>query len=1084
MRSFRLIVLLAVLAPVAALAQDAGTRLLRMPTISRTQIVFAYASDLWIAPRDGGEARRLTSSPGVESWPHLSPDGRTVAFTGEYAGNKDVYTVSVDGGAPMRLTAHPGADVVRGWTPDGTRILFTSSRDMAPVASPQLYSVASTGGVPDRLPLPRAATATLSPDGASVAYQMVSQSDIEWRMYRGGQAQPIRVANLKTLAQVKVPHAGSNDTDPAWLDDAVYFLSDRDNTANVYKWIPGAAGVVQVTTFTDFDVKRLSAGGGALTYEKGGYLHLLDPATKVDRQLVIHVRGDLPWTMPSFKDVGREIESASLSPTGARALFEARGEIWTAPTGKGDVRNLTNTASAADRAPAWSPDGQSIAWFSDRSGEYQLLIGRQDGIGAPRAIPLDKPTFYYQPQWSPDSKRIAFTDAGLNLWVLDVASGQRTLVATDQYMVPSRTVDPAWSPDSKWLAYVTRLPSQLHAVHAWSVEQKASHQLTDGLSDAVSPAWDASGKYLYFLASTDVGLNTGWLDMTSYERPVRRGVYLAVLSRDEPSPLLPESDEEKNAAVTPRPAGKAAAPKDTTPKPVVVTIDFANLSQRILAIDVPTRDYVSLRAGAAGALYFLESVTNQTGGVLHRYDLAARKTSTLLDGVTRFALSADGKKLLYAAGLQWGVVDADKPAKAGDGRLETKLMMRLDPMAEWKQIFHEAWRLERDFFYVRNYHGADWDAVYKQYEPWVAHVGHRDDLNTLLDIMQGELAVGHSFVFGGDLPAIERIPVGLLGADLVPVNGRWRIGRIFSGENWNPDLRAPLSAPGVRVSEGDYILAINGVPLRADREPWFALEGTVGRQTVLTVSDSPSAAGARQVTVTPVESETALRSRAWVESNRRLVDRLSGGTLAYVWVPNTAEEGYTYFNRYYFAQQDKRGVVVDERFNGGGSAADYMIDIMTRKLFGYFNNPVGERRLFTTPQAGIWGPKVMLVNEMAGSGGDLLPFMFKQSQIGPIVGTRTWGGLVGIWDAPMLIDGGLITTPRGGFINVKGAWDVENAGVTPDVTVEETPKDFVAGTDAQLERAVQEAMRLVPTWPKPITAEPAAPVRARRGAPR
>ena len=578
--------------------------------------------------------------------------------------------------------------------------------------------------------------------------------------------------------------------------------------------------------------------------------------------------------------------------------------------------------------------------------------------------------------------------------------------------------------------------------------------------------------------------------MTSYERPVRRGVYLAVLSADEPSPLLPESDEEKNAALAAAPttaAGKAVAAagaRDTTPKPVVVKLDLAKLTQRILAIDVPTRDYGSLRAGTAGTIYFVESVANQPAGVLHRYDLKTRKEATLLEGVTSYDLSTDGKKLLYAAGPQWGVIDAEKPAKVGDGRLETKLMMRLEPVAEWKQIFREAWRFERDFFYVRNYHGADWDAVYRQYEPWVAHVGHRDDLNTLLDIMQGELGVGHSFVSGGDLPAVERIPVGLLGADLTPANGRWRIQTIFSGENWNPDLRAPLSAPGVKVSEGDYLIAVNGIELRGDREPWFALEGTVGRQTVLTVNDRPSAEGARQVTVVPVQSETALRSRAWVEGNRRLVNRLSGGTLAYVWVPNTAEEGYTYFNRYYFAQQDKRGVVVDERFNGGGSAADYMIDIMTRKLFGYFNNPVGERRLFTTPQAGIWGPKVMLVNEMAGSGGDLLPFMFKQAQVGPVIGTRTWGGLVGIWDAPRLIDGGAITTPRGGFINVNGAWDVENVGVTPDITVEETPKDFVAGTDAQLERAVQEAMRLVPSQPKMLTAEPAPPVRARRGAPR
>ncbi|MEO7966555.1 MAG: PDZ domain-containing protein, partial [Gemmatimonadaceae bacterium] len=935
-------------------------------------------------------------------------------FTGQYAGNLDVYTVPVEGGEPRRLTAHPGADVVRGWSADGSRILFVSGRDQAPSGLPRLWSIAATGGVPERLPLSRAAAASLSPDGGKVAYQMVAQWDSEWRMYRGGQAQPIRVADLKSLDQIHVPWTGSNDTDPVWLGNAVYFLSDRDNTANVYKYDPATQKVDQVTRFRDFDAKSLAAGGGALVFEQGGYIHLVDAATNSDKQVVIHVRGDFPWSMPRWKDVAKDITGVALSPTGVRALFESRGEIWTVPTGKGDVRNMTNTPGAADRNPAWSPDGRSIAWFSDRSGEYQLMIAKQDGTSQPRAITLDRPSFYYTLTWSPDSKSVAFTDTGLNLWIVDVASGARTLVDTDQYLVPQRTVDPTWSPDGKWLAYSRRLPTQFHAIYVWSATDKRSRQLTDGLSDAMSPAWDASGKYLYFLASTDFALNTGWLDMSSFDRPIKRAIYFAVLSSDDPSPLLPESDEEKDGAspaATPMPKAKAPASakgsgqpkegntaeaaKDSTPKPVTVRIDFPNISQRILSIDVPNRNYASLRNGAAGSIFYVELVPNQPGGILHRYDLKARKEAPVFSNVADYAVSADGKKLLYRIGDDWGVVDADKPAKAGDGKLDVKLSMRLDPVAEWKQMFHEAWRLERDFFYVRNYHGADWDAVEKMYEPWLADVRHRDDLNTLLDIMQGELAVGHSFVGGGDYPDVEKNPVGLLGADLEAVQGRWQIKHIYSGENWNPDLRAPLSAPGVKVAEGDYIMAINGVELRADREPWFALEGTVGRQTMLTVNARPTMDGAHQVTVVPIADESGLRSRAWVEGNRRLVDKLSGGKLAYVWVPNTSEAGYTYFNRYYFAQQDKAGAVVDERYNGGGSAADYMIDVMSRRLHGYFNNPVGERKLFTSPQAGIWGPKVMLVNEMAGSGGDLLPFMFKQSKVGTLVGAKTWGGLVG-----------------------------------------------------------------------------------------
>lgn len=1081
-----------------AIAQDRGTRLLRMPSVSRTHIAFAYASDLWVVGREGGDARRLTSSPGVESWPRISPDGKTVAFTGEYAGNKDVYTVPIDGGEPVRLTSHPGADVVRGWSADGSSILFTSGRDQAPLGLPRLWSIKATGGVPEALPLSRAAAAAVSPDGGKVAYQMVAQWDSEWRMYRGGQAQPIRIADLKTLDQIHLPWTGSNDTDPVWLGNGVYFLSDRDNTTNVYKYDVASQKVEQVTRYKDYDAKSLAAGAGALVFEQGGYIHLIDAATNSDKQVVINVRGDLPWSMPRWKDVAKEISNASLSPTGVRALFEARGEIWTVPTGKGDVRNLSNSPGAADRNPAWSPNGEWIAWFSDKSGEYQLMIAKQDGSAPARSITLANPTFYYTLTWSPDSKSVAFTDTGLNLWVVDIASGARTLVDTDQYMVPNRTVDPTWSPDSKYLAYSKRLPSQFHAVYVWSATDKRVNQLTDGLSDAMSPAWDASGKYLYFLASTDFALNTGWLEMSSYERPVRRGIYLAVLSSDEPSPLLPESDEEKGASPAATPVPKPAAPandnktskpnlvadapKDTTTKAVTVRIDFANLSQRILALEVPNRAYSSLHSGAAGAIYYIEDIPNQPGGILHRYDLKARKEAPILSGVADYALSHDGKKLLYSAGGEWGVVDADKPAKAGDGRLAVKLSMHLDPIAEWRQMYHEGWRLERDFFYVRNYHGADWNAVNKMYEPWLADVRHRDDLNTLLDIMQGELGVGHSFVGGGDFPEVERNPIGLLGADLEVSQGKWRIKRIFSGENWNPDLRAPLSAPGVKVSEGDYILAVNGTELRADREPYFAFEGTVGRQTVLTVNSRPSMDGARQITVVPIADEGGLRSRAWVEGNRRLVDKLSGGKLAYVWVPNTSGAGYAYFNRYYFAQQDRAGAIVDERYNGGGSAADYMIDIMSRKLHGYFNNPVGERKLFTTPQAGIWGPKVMLVNEMAGSGGDLLPFMFKQSKVGTVVGMKTWGGLVGIWDAPPLIDGGFITTPRGGFINLKGEWDVENVGVAPDIEVEETPKDFAAGRDAQLERAVAEAMKRLPDAPVVLKTEPAPPVRARRGA--
>lgn len=1076
----------AVLHPHAAGAQEAadGTLLLRHPTPSERHLAFVYAGDVWVAAREGGDARRLTSFPGIEHSPRLSPDGTQVAFTAEYGGNQDVYVVPTEGGEPRRLTWHPGADHVRGWTPDGTRVLFASGRTAAPIPYPMLWSVSSSGGMPEQLEVPRAAHGAISPDGRHLAYQMIQPVDVEWRMYRGGQASPVRVLDLTTHESVKVPWEESMDTQPVWVGDTVYFLSDRDSIVNIYSWQPGQREATRLTTHSSHDAKHLSAGGGVLAYEHAGSIRIYDPSSRTDRSVTINVRGDLPWAMPQWKEVGKELRNPSLSPTGKRALFEARGEVVTVPVEKGDARNLTRSSGAADRAPAWSPDGRQIAWFSDASGEYRLMIGTQEGIAEPREIALENPTFYYTPVWSPDASRIAFTDADLNLWVVEVESGRARKVDTDTYMVPERTVDPVWSPDSRWLAYTKRLDNQFHAVYVHSVQSGESRQVTDGMSDVISPAWDPNGQYLYFLASTNFALNTGWLDMTSYDRPVTRAIYFAVLRDDNPSPLLPESDEEPGMAM-PGSDTSRGSPDDSASRPAEVPevrIDFDGIGQRILAIDAPERDYRRLVTAGSGVLFYTEAVPHQEGLTLHRWRLEDRKAESFLSPVSEFAISHDGKKMLYKSGDDWGVVDTEKPVKPGDGRLTTNVRVRVDPREEWRQIFQEAWRLQRDFFYVPNMHGADWNAVRALYEPLVEHVGHRSDLTHLLDVMQGELSVGHSFVQEGDVPTIDRPTIGLLGADLEVHEGRYRITRIYTGENWNPELRAPLSAPGIDVKEGDYLLAVNGVELVAPANPYALFEGTAGRQTVLRVGPRPVMEGSREVTVVPVPSETAIRQRAWVEGNRRTVDSLSQGRLAYVWLPNTGEGGYTSFNRYYFAQQHKQGAVIDERFNGGGSAADYMVDLMSRELQGYFNNPVGDRAMFTSPQAGIWGPKVMIVNENAGSGGDLLPYMFRQKGIGPLVGTTTWGGLVGIWDAPPLIDGGGITTPRGGFVDLEGNWAVENEGVEPDIVVEMTEREVLAGHDPQLERAVQEALRLLEESPPRRLAEPAPPVRAPRRA--
>lgn len=1072
-----------------------GTRLLRHPTASATQIAFVYAGDIWIAQREGGDARRLTSFQGVESFPKLSPDGKLVAFTAQYGGNTDVYVVPSGGGEPRRLTWHPLPDVSRGWTPDGKRVVFWSGRTSAPRSyNARLWTVPVEGGWPEVLPMPRASEGDYSPDGKAIAYRVVQPWDVEWRNYRGGQAQPIRVMTFADLAVSKLPWDGSNDTDPAWVGKSVYFLSDRDYAANLYGYDRSTSQLTQLTHFKDFDAKHLSPGGGVLVYEQGGYIRLYDPSTGTDRQVVINVRGDLPWALPHWADAEQSLTNPSLSPTGTRALFEARGEVFTIPVEKGDWRNLTRSPGAADRNPVWSPDGKSIAWFSDASGEYRLMIGTQDGLAKPREITLDHPTFYFTPTWSPDGKLLAFTDEGLNLWTVEIATGKATKVDTDRFAHPDRTVNAVWAPDSKWLAYSKRLGSQFHVIMVYSLKDAKARQLTDGLSDAVSPAWDRNGRFLYFLASTDFALNSGWLDLSSYDRPVSRGVYFAVLRTDQPSPLLPQSDEEKGQDSTAKADSTASAAKKgkEKAKPAAtpadsakadsarVRIDFENISQRILSLDVPVRQYRSIVAAADSAVFYAESIANEPGVTLRRYDFKKREAGEWQKGVLAYSVSADGKKILFQTASGWTVSNTDGPPKTGDHKLNTAIRIRLDPPAEWRQIFKEAWRYERDFFYVKNLHGANWDSVYKMYSPWVDHVGHRSDLTHLLDILGGELSVGHSFTGGGDLPEVPTVSVGLLGADLVSDNGRYRIAHIYTGENWNPDLRAPLSEPGVKISERDYILAVNGVELAVPTEPYSLFEGTAGRQTVLRVNSKPTLEGSRLVTVVPVDNETALRSRGWVEHNRRLVDSLSKGRLAYVWIPNTEDDGFIYFNRYYFAQQDRLGAVVDERFNEGGYIADYLVDLLARKLRGYFNNPVGEHQPFTTPAAGIPGPKVMLVNEMSGSGGDMLPYMFRQMNLGPLIGMKTWGGLVGIWDTPPLMDGGFITAPRGGFYDLSGKWDVENVGVAPDIEVEETPLNTRDGHDPQLEKAVAEALRLLDANPPNPVPEPAPPIRVRR----
>lgn len=1065
----RLVVLLALL-PVAGAAQ--GSRFLRQPSVGPESIAFVHASDIWIVGRTGGDARRLTSHEGAETNPAFSPDGRWIAFTGSYGGNQDVYVIPATGGQPERLTWHPGADIVQGWTPDG-RILFQSGREGVPTRLWRFYTVARTGGLPVALPPHQAFLGEMSDDGRLLAYQEIGYWDPEWRNYRGGQAQPIRVVTMGTWELRQPSWEGERQMDPTWMDGVVYYLSERDYAANIWAWDPRTGQDRQLTRHTDFDVKSLDAGYGVVVYEQAGYLHELNPATGATRRLDIRAAADQNWARTRWVDVPAEqLVNPRLSPTGRRAVFEYRGDIFTAPAGQGSWRNITRSPGVADRYPAWSPDGTKLAWFNDAGGEYGLVIADQEGAN-PRRIPIANPTFYFNPTWSPDGSKIAFTDTDFRVRITDVATGRTTDVDGELYADPRRSIDPVWSPDSRFLAFSKRQENLLRAIIVHDTRTGQTRQVTGGMADAISPVWDQGGTYLYFLASTNLALNSAWLDMSAYDRPVTRTLYVLLLGAAEASPFLPRSDEEGRPAETAR--------RDTTVTPVV--IDFDGIEFRAVdAPALPTRNYTALVPGPAGMVFVAEQVPNQPGQVLHRYSLADRRPTEFLTGVNAATSSHDRRKLLARTGATWSVVDAGGAVpRPGDGRMALgDLRILVEPKAEWAQMLRDGWRFMRDFLYVDNAHGAPWDRVWEWYAAWLPDLQHRSDFNHLLDMLSGEIAVGHSYVTGGDYPDLTAPRTGLLGVDLEEREGGYRIARIYSGEAWNPGQTGPLAQPGMNVRVGDFLVAIDGRELRAPTSPWMLLEGTAGRTISVAINSRPTLEGARTVLVTPVANEGALRTNAWVEGNRKRVDELSGGRLAYVWLPNTGQGGYTAFNRMYFGQQHKQGAVIDERNNGGGSAADYIIEVLDRELTGYFNSRTPSRRPFTQPMAAIWGPKVMVINERAGSGGDLLPYLFRFKGIGPLVGTRTWGGLVHTADSPPLIDGGRFVAPRGGFYDVNGQWAVEAEGVAPDIEVHNDPRSVIAGGDPQLERAVQEALRLLAASPVQLKPEPPPPVRYRR----
>jgi len=1084
------------------------------PALSKDLVCFGYAGDLWTVPRTGGKAARLTVGVGIETAPVFSPNGSTIAFTADYDGNVDVFTVPAAGGVPYRVTYHPAADFVVAWTPDGKDIVFRSTRD-AKSRYTQLYTVPAKGGPAKLLPLPMAYQGAMSPDGKEIAYSPLPPAFgfdytafVAWGNYHGGRASTIWLTTLPGLESSEIPHENSSDFNPVYVGGKIYFLSGRKGHTTIFKYDPATKKVTEALANDGPDIRSLAGEGNTLVYDQLGELHLFDTASSKSTLLHVEIDADLPEVRPQIKAVADEVEHVRISATGIRAAVEAHGDIFTVAVKHGPTRDITNTPGAMEREPAWSPDGQSIAYFSDESGLYNLYVAPQTGSAVAGTAPAKKfelakePAYYFDPVWSPDSKKLSFHDNRLNTWILDTVTGKLTAVGDKNiYGGFSNTAyDVSWSPDSKWLAYTRSMPNHLHAIFLYEVETGKSTQITSEMAESTNPAFDREGKYLYFIASTNAGPTSDGLDMTSDLYQVTSNLYAITLASSTASPIAPELEDEKTADGDKKPDSadsKENATNDekahgSKPPAKPVKIDLDGIESRTVALPLPTAVYEGVWAGLKGSIYFLERPASgrftDRGATLSRWTQDERKTEKLAENVESFELSANSEKMLLALGHpspeggampnvgghpSWVIVPANAPVKPGDGALSfADLKLKVDPHAEWAQMYREVWRIERAYFYDPNYHGTNTVEDEKRFDPYVQSIASRADLNYIFQEMLGAFSVGHLRGNGGAIPEAKHVSGGLLGVDYVIKGNRYCIAKIYTGGEFNPRDKAPLAQPGLNVHEGDCILDINGQDVTAATDIQQPLEGTAGKVISLRIG-AADGTNARDISVTPVPSEAALRNTDWIESNRKKVGELSGGKLAYVYLPDTGAGGFTNFNRYYFAQTNKQGVIIDERFNAGGQVADYFVEVMGRHLESYWAPRYGQ--VEHTPNAAIYGPKVMIANEFSGSGGDALPWLFKQAKLGTLVGKRTWGGLVGIGPIPVLMDGGHVTSPSVAFFSPKGDWDVENHGVEPDVAVDQDPKMVSEGHDPQLEKAVSLAMEELKAHPQPEVKKPTYP---------
>jgi tricorn protease len=1048
--------LLLVFLSVSVSAQENLTRLLRQPDIHGDQVAFVYAGDIWLASTSGGEARRLTSDEGMEYFPKFSPDGRWIAFTGEYSGSVQVFVIPVQGGQPRQLTFYNdvGPMPPRGgidnrildWTPDGKHILFLPHRLPWGDRMARPYVVPFEGGMERPLAIPEGGGGMYSPDGTKIVYTPIEREFRTWKGYRGGRAQDVWIYDLVNNRAEQITDNPYTDNQPLWIGNRIYFTSDREGgRLNLWSYDLATKQTAKVTNHNEYDVLWPSSDRTQAVYEYGGYLWRFDPASGRSERIPIRVSSDLRRTLPYFRNVRDNIETFTLSPTGARALFVARGDVFTVPAKEGEIRNATQTPGIRERDASWSPDGRWLAYLSDRSGEYELYVRPADGGGEERQITKAGSAWRLTPRWSPDSKMIAWADKDRMLHVVDVASGRITPVDQDQY---GDIDDYRWSPDSRWLTYTKLNQARFSSVFVHNLAERKTHQLTSGMTNDGNPVFDPKGRYLYFTSNRDFNLTfSSWEFNYVYTDPAR--VYVGVLAADGPALFLPQSDEEKLTA-PPAPA-PAATDAKAAAAPVVVKIDPAGFENRVRAIPGAPGQYSSLNALSTGVLYVRGAGEARS---LKFYNIDDRKEETILDTVQNYELSSNGEKILARVGNNYSIVNAKPAQKPADSTLNlTNLQMRIDPKAEWAQVYNDAWRILRDWFYDPAMHGLDWNAMRDKYGQLVPHVAHRADLDYILGELGGDLNAGHVYVGSPSELMTRRVDNGLLGAEIVPDSGLFRITKIFPGENWHEHFRSPLTEPGVNVRSGDYILAVDGVSTRGVDNFYRLLENKADRVVTLRLNSRPDLAGSREEKVRPIKKETNLRYLDWVQSRRDYVDKASGGRIGYMHLPNTAQEGNRELFRSFYPQVDKDALIIDDRYNGGGFIPDRMIELLDRQPLNYW---VRRGMIPTaTPAFAHVGPKAMLINGYSSSGGDALPYYFRKRNLGTIIGTRTWGGLIGISGNPSLMDGGSITAPTFRFLDTDGMWAVEGIGVAPDIEVVDRPDLVAAGQDPSLEAAVK-----------------------------